>query len=88
MSPAVGCHFARAASRSRSWPTRQIAGGASTLREGELLIVIDGPATYGDMVPLMTQLARACIWRFGFVAKQDASTYVKLPTNLPFDRGI
>lgn len=70
------------------WPTRQIADGVITLCEGELLIALDGPATYGDMVPLMTQLARAGIWRFGFVAKQDAKTYVKLPTNLPFDRGL
>lgn len=69
------------------WPTKQVAGGGITLCEGELLIMLDGPATYAEMVPLLTKLAHAGIWRFGFVAKQDAKTYVKLPTNLPFDRG-
>lgn len=85
--PAPGPEQIAGLAKQFEWPTKQVAGGAMTQCEGELLILLDGPATYDEMVPLLIHLSRAGIWRFGFVAKQDAKTYVKLPTNLPFDRG-
>ncbi len=56
--------------------------------DGELLLLVDGPATWGEIAPLYMLFARAGIWRISFVAQQDAKTRWKLPANLPFDRGL
>lgn len=71
------------------WPTRRGGhNGELTVCAGELLVLLDGPSTWGDVGPLFHEFARCGIWRIGFVVRKDAHTFVKLPTNLPLDRGV
>lgn len=71
------------------WRTARMGpGGAQPICDGELLVLLDGPARWADFVPLYIQCAKVGIWRISFVGQQDAKTRCKLPANLPFDRGM
>lgn len=67
---------------------RRGPGGVQAVCEGEVLIALDGATPFGDVSPLIREFARAGIWQFGFVGQKDRSTRFKLPTNLPFDKGL
>lgn len=71
------------------WPVRHAGPhGALSITDGELLLVLDGPALWGDIEPLIYAFAKAGIWQFGFACRKDATTFVKLPTSLPVDKGM
>lgn len=67
---------------------RRGPGGIQPVCQGELLIALDGTTRFGEVSPLIRELARAGIWQFGFVGQKDRTTRFKLPTNLPFDKGF
>lgn len=62
--------------------------GMLRIYDGELLIALDGPVRMRDVSPWFVECAQAGIWRIGFVCQKDAKTRVKVPTDLPFDRGL
>ena len=58
------------------------------LRQGELLILLDGKPTWAEVAPLLTGCANARIWQLAFVVQKDAKTRFKLPAFLPVDGGM
>lgn len=53
--------------------------------DGELLVLLDGAATFGEIAPLRRECALAGLWQIRFLGMRDARTRVKLPSHLPFD---
>jgi biopolymer transport protein ExbD len=73
----------------QGWITKPFGrGGAAKFREGELLILLEGSACWGDFAPLYVQCAYAGIWQISLVGQKDLRTRFKLPVNLPFDGGF
>lgn len=68
------------------WKVKKL-GGVQSICSGELLLLLEGKTTWGDVRPLILELARVGIWEIGFACRQDAKTFVKLPTHLPCDLG-
>ena len=73
-----------------AWPVELfgVPGHQQPVSDGELLVLIDGEATWGQFSPLIFACAKAGIWQIAFVGQRDAKTRCKLPTHLPFDRGL
>ncbi|MEC7582712.1 MAG: hypothetical protein VYE77_00210 [Planctomycetota bacterium] len=73
-----------------AWPVELFSfpGHEQPVSDGELLVLIDGEATWGQVAPLIVVCAKAGIWQIAFVGQRDAKTRCKLPTHLPFDRGL
>lgn len=74
-----------------AWPIEvfgQPGDHQQPVSEGELLVLIDGEATWGQFAPLIFVCAKAGIWKIAFVGQRDAKTRCKLPTHLPFDRDL
>ena len=69
------------------WKVERVAWHPRGICDGEVLLLVDGPARWGDIAPIYMVFARAGIWRISFACQQDAKTRWKLPANLPFDRG-
>lgn len=69
------------------WKPQRMLNGTIPVHEGELLVLVDGPAQWGDIAPIYMLCARAGIWRISLVGQKDMTTRFKLPTNLPVDRG-
>jgi len=57
------------------------------VRDGELLILLDGEVLWQDVAPLLAACARAGIWQLAFVCQKDKETRFKIPAHLPVDRG-
>ena len=89
LHPAVEQQIAGLAEKF-GWPVKQVAvpGRAQPICDGELLVLIEGRTEWGQVLPLFWECARAGIWQLGFVGQQDARTRCKLPTHLPFDKGL
>lgn len=69
------------------WKPERMLHGVVPVHAGEVLVLVDGPATWGDIAPIYMLCARAGIWRISLVGQKDLATRFKLPTNLPVDRG-
>jgi biopolymer transport protein ExbD len=54
--------------------------------DGELLILLDGPTRFGDVVPLFAECARKGIWQIAFAGQKDKHHRFKLPMHVPVDR--
>lgn len=65
------------------WTARNHPG--PVIRDGELLILLDGPTRFGDIAPLMIHCANKGIWQIAFVGQKNAKQRFKLPTHLPTD---
>jgi hypothetical protein len=71
-----------------SWPVRKAGkDGKMSICDGELLLLLDGPATWADVAPLLMVCAQGGFWRLAFVVRKDAETFVKLPADLMVDNG-
>lgn len=71
-----------------AWPVRHVGyEQRNPLCSGELLVMVAASTPWSDACPLLGEFARNGIWKFGFVAKKDDKTWVKLPTHLSFDAG-
>jgi biopolymer transport protein ExbD len=70
------------------WKVERAAGGAQPVCSGELVLLADAGAPWGAVAALYLQLARTGIWQVGFACRRDDGTFLKLPANLPFDRGM
>ncbi len=68
--------------REQEWPGRPF--GPVTLYGGELLILLDGPATWHDIGPVFATCARVGIWQIAFVGT-DGKRRFKLPMHIPTD---
>lgn len=68
------------------WKVEKL-GGVQPICSGELLLLLEGKTTWGEVRPLILELARVGIWEIGFACRQDAKTIAKLPTHLPCDHG-
>lgn len=81
--PAAASELVRGLVARFRWPTRKLGPDAEqSVADGELMLLLDGPTPWGEVAPLLSECARAGIWRIGLVAQKDAKTFVKLPTNL------
>ena len=56
--------------------------------DGELLILLDHQARWGDTADLLMRCAYAGIWQLAFVAQKNRKTRFKIPAHLPTDRGL
>ena len=72
------------------WPVKKVNvwGTPQPICEGELLILLDGECRWSRFLPLLMKCAKIGIWQIGIVGQKDASTRFKLPTHLPFDKGL
>lgn len=72
------------------WPVKKVnvLGTPQAICEGELLILLDGECRWSRFLPLLMKCAKIGIWQIGIVGQKDASTRFKLPTHLPFDKGL
>lgn len=66
---------------------KEKAAAGFTVRQGELLVLLDGPTRWGDFVPLYVHCAQIGVWRVGLVGQHGKDRRFKLPINLPFDKG-
>ena len=71
------------------WPVERVAGAAQQpICEGELLVLLDGECRWSRFRSLLQECAKIGIWQIALVGQKDARTRLKLPTHLPFDRGL
>jgi biopolymer transport protein ExbD len=70
------------------WKVGRAAGGAQPVCSGEVVVLAEADAPWGAIASLYVQFARTGIWQLGFACRRDDGTFLKLPANLPFDRGM
>jgi hypothetical protein len=63
-------------------------GNPLPMFRGELLLLLDGPQTWGDVQSIYMACATSGIWQISFVGRTDAHRCSKLRVNLPVDRGV
>lgn len=69
------------------WKVQRKLNGVVPIHDGEVLVLVDGPAQWGDIAPIYVLCAKAGVWRISLVGQKDMATRFKVPTNLPIDRG-
>lgn len=73
--------------KTLEWQAERSLHGVHPIHDGELLILVDGPARWGDIAPIYMLCARIGVWRISLVGQRGPLQRYKVPTNLPVDRG-
>lgn len=75
-----------AATTDLGWePARDAVPPMPALFGGELVLLVDGTVTWGEVVQIYTRCTKNGIWRLAFIAVDADGHRVKIPAHVPID---